>query len=65
MLVLSIRQGRSVVIDGNIEVFVCSTASGKARLGFRAPKDVRIERRELIQPCRSIASSVARESVNA
>jgi carbon storage regulator len=47
MLVLSRRQGESLVIDGDIEVTVLSLEGGRVRLGIRAPEGIRIDRAEV------------------
>lgn len=49
MLVLSRKNGESVVLDGGIEVVVVSIGAGRVRLGFSAPDNVRIKRSELIE----------------
>ncbi len=46
MLVLTRKMNESVYIDGEIEVMVVSVRGNKVRLGFRAPADVSIQRKE-------------------
>ena len=47
MLVLSRREGESIVIDGNILVTVLKTNGKVTSLGIEAPKEVPIRRSEL------------------
>lgn len=47
MLVLSRKKHEVVVIDGGIEVSVVDIGGDKVRLGFTAPKNVRILRQEI------------------
>lgn len=49
MLVLSRKEGESVMIGGNIAVTVIRLAGGRVRLGIAAPKEVSILRSELPQ----------------
>lgn len=48
MLVLSRRSGQGILIGKDIEVVVLSTEGGQVRLGIRAPRDVTVLRRELL-----------------
>lgn len=47
MLVLSRKLGEEVVIGDNIRVIIVDVRGRYVRLGFTAPDDVRIHRREL------------------
>ncbi len=47
MLVLSRKKDESIVINDNIVVTVIDIRGDKVRLGFDAPKDVPIHRREV------------------
>jgi len=47
MLVLTRKEGQSVVIDGQIKVVVLSISGSQIRLGIEAPRDVPIFRTEL------------------
>ena len=53
MLVLTRKINESICIDGGIEVMVVAIRGNKVRLGFRAPTDVSIQRKE-----RAEASSI-------
>ncbi len=47
MLVLSRKEGESVIIDGKITVMVVEIRGDKVRLGIEAPKDVSVNRKEV------------------
>lgn len=47
MLVLSRKEGETVVVGGNIEVTVLEVRGGRVRLGFRSPAEVPIHRKEV------------------
>ena len=47
MLVLSRKKDDWIIINDNIRVVVVDIQSDKVRLGFDAPKDVSIHRREV------------------
>lgn len=49
MLVLTRREGESLVIDGNIKVTVLSVKGGQVRVGIEAPQDIPIHRQELLE----------------
>jgi carbon storage regulator len=46
MLVLTRKTNESIIIDGGIEVMVVQVRGNRVRLGFRAPSNVSIQRRE-------------------
>lgn len=50
MLILRRKIGERIVIDGHIEVTVLQVRGGKVRLGFNAPRSVRVLRQEVLQP---------------
>ena len=47
MLVLTRKLGEMTVINNNIEVTVLAVSGGQVRLGFTAPADVPIHRKEI------------------
>ena len=47
MLILSRALSESVIIDDNIEVKIIGISRGQVKLGFIAPQDVVIHRREI------------------
>jgi carbon storage regulator CsrA len=46
MLVLTRKTNESIFIDGEIEVMVVAVRGNRVRLGFRAPAEVTIQRKE-------------------
>lgn len=49
MLVLTRREGETLVIDGDIKVTVLSIKGNQVRIGIDAPKEVPIHRQELLE----------------
>jgi carbon storage regulator len=49
MLILRRKIGERIVIDGQIEVTVLHVRGGKVRLGFTAPRHVRVLREEVLR----------------
>src|SRR5436190_6148316 len=47
MLVLTRKPGEAVTIGHDVEVYVVGVKSGRVKLGFRAPRDVAIQRAEV------------------
>jgi carbon storage regulator len=47
MLVLTRKLGEVVCVGRDVEIMVVAVNSGKVRLGFRAPRDVVIQRSEV------------------
>jgi carbon storage regulator len=47
MLIVTRKEGESVIINDNVEVVVVSVEGGKIRLGFNAPASVQIYRKEI------------------
>ena len=48
MLVLSRRKNESVVIDGGIKVKIIEVRGGMVRLGIEAPREVAVNRSEVL-----------------
>lgn len=48
MLVLSRKRGEKIILGGTIVVTVVEVVGNKVRLGFDAPKDIEIIRKELL-----------------
>jgi len=60
MLVLSRKTGEQVLIpEHGIVITVLEARHGRARLGIKAPSDVKIIRQELQGPSRPLARTVA------
>lgn len=49
MLVLTRKTHQSIVIDGGIELTVLEVRGAQVRLGIAAPRDVAVNRKELLQ----------------
>lgn len=49
MLVLTRREGETLVIDGNIKVTVLSVKGSQVRVGIEAPQEILIHRQELLE----------------
>ena len=49
MLVISRKQGESLVISDDIKITVISVANDKVTIGIDAPKDIKIVRQELLE----------------
>lgn len=49
MLVLSRRAGEAILIGGEIEVVILGTDGGQVRVGIRAPREITVLRKELLQ----------------
>jgi len=49
MLVLSRKEGESIVIQGRIVVSVLNVRSHRVRLGIEAPKDMAVHRIEVLE----------------
>ena len=49
MLVITRKEGETVVLGGQIEVTVVSVDGNQVRLGFKAPSHVLIHRKELFE----------------
>ena len=48
MLVLSRKRNQTIVIGDDVEITIVAIRGDKVRLGFQAPGDVRIFRKELL-----------------
>jgi len=47
MLVLSRKKGESVIISGNIEVSILEISGDSVKIGFNAPPEIKVYRREI------------------
>lgn len=48
MLVLSRQRDQSVMIGEDIEIMIVDIRGDKCRIGIKAPKDVRVDRKEVL-----------------
>lgn len=53
MLVLSRKIGETIVVGKDIEVSILEIQGGEVRLGFNAPRDVIILRKEILEEVES------------
>jgi carbon storage regulator len=49
MLIITRKEGESVILNDNVEVVVVSIEGSKIRLGFNAPSEVTIHRKEVYE----------------
>lgn len=69
MLVLTRRQGESIVVGQNIVITVVEIKGGQVRIGISAPREVQVHRQEIFDQVRAenvaaVASArVAREAL--
>lgn len=49
MLVLTRKPGEKIYINDNIVITLVEVKGGKARLGFEAPEEVKINREEVLR----------------
>lgn len=48
MLVLNRRRGEAILLDGGVRIVVLDSDRRGARIGIEAPKDMKIQREELV-----------------
>jgi len=49
MLILTRKKGQSIMLDQNIEIHIASVEGDQVKLGIKAPKDVVVLRKELVE----------------
>ncbi len=49
MLVISRKEGESIVISDNIRITIVSLGGDKVSIGIDAPKEIRVMRQELLE----------------
>ena len=49
MLLLGRKKGESIIINDDIEIIVVDTSKESVLLGFEAPKEIEIVRKELLE----------------
>ncbi|MDF2840361.1 MAG: hypothetical protein K0Q99_1133 [Clostridia bacterium] len=49
MLVLARKKNESIIIGENIEIIITEITEDKVKIGIRAPKNMKIFRKELLQ----------------
>ena len=58
MLIIRRKASQRIVIDGRIEVTVLNVRGGKVRLGFSAPREVRVLREEVLRATENRSTAV-------
>jgi len=61
MLILSRKQGQSLIIDEDITVTILSIRNGQIRIGIDAPTTIPVLREELLDPARRTGESQIRK----
>jgi len=64
MLVLTRKTGQSIVIDGGIEITVLEVRGEQVRLGIAAPREIRVNRKELLALIEASAAAAAAAAAN-
>ena len=59
MLILSRKVGESIIINDNIEVVITDVSGDKVKIGFKAPKNIPIFRKEIIETKKANKSAVS------
>ena len=49
MLALTRKKGESVIVGSDVEIMVLSVQGDQVKLGFKAPKNVTIHRKEIFE----------------
>lgn len=65
MLVLTRRQGESIVIGGDIVITVIEVRSGQVRIGIDAPRHVQVHREEVYEQVKQENRAAVASSKNA
>ena len=64
MLVLTRREGESLMIGDQIEISIIEVQGDKIRIGVTAPREIRILRKELLEEVRVTNSQAADVNVS-
>ncbi|HEY3375869.1 MAG TPA: carbon storage regulator CsrA [Armatimonadota bacterium] len=62
MLVLTRKTGQSIVIDGGIEITVLEVRGEQVRLGIAAPREIKVNRKELLAQMEAAAAEAGAEA---
>jgi len=63
MLVLSRKSGQSFLIGEDIEIEIIEVQGDKAKIGIKAPKDISILRKELLEETEQVNREAAKHPV--
>lgn len=64
MLILTRKKDEKIVIDGSIEITVIEIRGDQVRLGIKAPKNVTIHRKEILDAIEAENKKAAASEVN-
>jgi len=64
MLVISRKEGESIVIAGDIRITIVSLGNDKVSIGIDAPREIKIMRQELIETVEANKAAVASTESN-
>ncbi|AZN38523.1 carbon storage regulator CsrA [Paenibacillus albus] len=64
MLVLSRKKGESVIIQDNIEITILEVNAETVKIGFKAPRDIEILRKEVYAMIEQTNKESAIQNVN-
>jgi len=59
MLILTRKQGEAIAIGDNIQIQVLNVKRGQVRIGINAPREVKVDREELLDGSRENEPQVA------
>lgn len=65
MLVLTRKTGQSIVIDGGIEITVLEVRGEQVRLGIAAPREIKVNRKELLAQVEAAAAEAVETTPSA
>lgn len=64
MLVLARSNGESITIGDNIEITVVDIQGGKVKLGIKAPKEITVLRKELLEAAKTANEQAASPDID-
>jgi len=64
MLILTRKKGQSIVIDNNIEIFVSSIEGDQVKIGIKAPEEINIYRKEVLDAILESNKEAAQSQLN-
>ncbi|MFE5324112.1 carbon storage regulator CsrA [Paenibacillus sp. NPDC056579] len=64
MLILTRKKGQSIVINNNIEIFVASIEGEQVKIGIKAPEEINIYRKEVLDAIQASNKEAAQSKPN-
>lgn len=64
MLVLAREKDESLVIGDNIEITILDVQNGKVKIGIKAPKEITVLRKELLDEAKSENTNAASPNID-